>query len=218
MQRIIKKTNDGSTTIYLPDLDENYHSNHGAIQEALHVFIQHGLHTFPTNKPLNIFEMGFGTGLNAGLTLSEAQQTINYFGIEAYPVEETLLKELNYSELHPKLTASIFSKIHSVEWNQLCPITENFNLKKIKSKIEDFQLPSNYFDLIYFDAFGSRAQKEMWNIDILEKMFLGLKPEGKLVTYCAKGQFKRDLKSLGFMVESLPGPPGKREMTRAVKP
>lgn len=217
MKRTIKKTSDGSTTIFLPELDENYHSDHGAIQEALHVFIEHGLKTFPVNQPLKIFEMGFGTGLNAGLTATESNQSINYFGIEAYPVEDELLKELNYSEQYPKLSNELFKKIHTVSWNNLEIVSEKFKLNKIHEKIEEYGMPQDYFDLIYFDAFGPRAQGEMWDIQIIEKMYDGLKTGGKLVTYCARGQFKRDLKSLGFKVEALPGPPGKREMTRAIK-
>lgn len=217
MQRIIQKTGDGSTTIFLPELNENYHSHHGAIQEALHVFIQNGLNYFPKNQSLNIFEMGFGTGLNAILTLVESKQKINYWGIEAYPVEEKLIQELNYSEQCSQIDSTLFEKIHSVSWNEIVPITDSFSLKKIEQKMEDFEMPENYFELIYFDAFGPRAQKEMWRFEILEKMYKGLKHEGILVTYCAKGQFKRDLKSLGFEIESLPGPPGKREMTRAIK-
>jgi len=219
MKREIIQTSDGSTTIYLPDMDENYHSTHGAIQEAEHVFIKHGLREMEERKPdkVAIFEMGFGTGLNAFLTKIRSKSTIEYTGIEAFPVSNAEIEALNYVELAGEEFSNDFNLIHQAEWNELVTIDANFSLKKVEEKIEVFSMPSEAFDLIYFDAFGPRAQSEMWNIEILQKMYDGLKFDGALVTYSARGQLKRDLKSLGFMVESLPGPPGKREMTRAWK-
>ena len=219
MKREIIQTSDGSTTIYLPDLDENYHSTHGAIQEAEHVFIQHGLKAFEEMKfeSISIFEMGFGTGLNAFLTKIRAKAKIEYTGIEAYPVSAQEIQALNYVDLVGKEFEGDFQSIHGAVWNERVELDQQYSLNKVEEKIELFAMPKDMFDVIYFDAFGPRAQAEMWDIQILAKMFDGLKKGGALVTYCARGQFKRDLKALGFTVEALPGPPGKREMTRAWK-
>jgi tRNA U34 5-methylaminomethyl-2-thiouridine-forming methyltransferase MnmC len=219
MNRRIVTTNDGSHTIYVEELDETYHSSHGAIQEAKHVFLENGLKLFQ-NQFVRIFEMGFGTGLNAFLTWQIAEDwniNVEYLGIEAFPVEASLVKSLNYMDTFDEEAKKRFEQIHTVEWDKLVDINPNFSLHKIHQKIEDFEVVSNSIDLIYYDAFGPRAQSDMWDISVLSKMFQMLKPNGYLVTYCAKGQVKRDLKSLGFIVESLSGPPGKREMTRARK-
>ncbi|NVK64939.1 MAG: tRNA (5-methylaminomethyl-2-thiouridine)(34)-methyltransferase MnmD [Flavobacteriales bacterium] len=219
MKREIIQTSDGSTTIYLPDMDENYHSTHGAIQEAEHVFIEYGLRSMEAKNvdTISIFEMGFGTGLNAFLTKVRSKSNVEYTGIEAFPVNQPEISVLNYVELIGEEYAKDFESIHQADWNKMVQIDELFSLKKVEAKIESFAMLSNHFDLIYFDAFGPRAQAEMWHLEILKKMFDGLKVGGALVTYSARGQLKRDLKSLGFIVESLPGPPGKREMTRAWK-
>jgi tRNA U34 5-methylaminomethyl-2-thiouridine-forming methyltransferase MnmC len=219
MKREILKTADGSTTIYLPEMDESYHSTHGAIQEAEHIFIQNGLlqHEEKGFTSISIFEMGFGTGLNALLTAIRSNSLIQYIGIEAFPVEPELLSELNYLSLIGEGHRQLFDAINSAQWEEEVPINESFQLKKIEAKIEDFEMPINSFDLIYFDAFGPRAQAEMWTPQVLEKMSNSLKVGGALVTYCAMGQFKRDLKALGLTIEVLPGPPGKREMTKAWK-
>lgn len=200
-------------------MDENYHSTHGAIQEALHVFIENGLKTLD-KKTVSIFELGFGTGLNALLTLQYAQQNsinIFYHGIEAFPIEKELIDSLNYVELTGAKFQSEFELLHQSTWSEKNQISLKFELLKTQSKIEDFKLNKEKYDIIYFDAFGFRAQPEMWELSILEKMYHMLNRGGVLVTYAARGQFKRDLKTLGFEVESLPGPPGKREMTRAIK-
>lgn len=219
MKRQIIQTSDGSTTIYIPEMDENYHSTHGAIQEAEHVFIQQGLRRIEENgqASISIFEMGLGTGLNAFLTKIRSNTPIIYTGIEAFPVSEDELKALNYVEQLGTVFKNDFDAIHNAKWNERVEIDSKFSIHKVHAKIENYQLDAESFDLIYFDAFGPRAQSEMWEIEILQKMFDGLKNGGALVTYCARGQFKRDLKSLGFEIESLPGPPGKREMTRAWK-
>lgn len=219
MKREIIRTSDGSTTIYLPDMDENYHSTHGAIQEAEHVFIKHGLGEMEVREmdKIAIFEMGFGTGLNAFLTKIRSKSIIEYTGIEAFPVSDAEIEALNYVELVGEEFSKDFKLIHQAQWNESVTIDANFSLKKVEEKVEVFSMPSEAFDLIYFDAFGPRAQSEMWNIEVLQKMYDGLKFGGAMVTYSARGQLKRDLKSLGFTVESLPGPPGKREMTRAWK-
>lgn len=220
MKRRLMDTNDGSKTIYVEDLDETYHSFHGAIQEANHVFITHGLKQFEPKSSIHIFEMGFGTGLNALLTWMNSKEmnlTVQYTGIEAYPVEEELLKSINYPEELKGESDFMFKKIHGARWNELEQLNTQFSILKMHNKIEDFIPESETIDLIYFDAFGPRAQEEMWDLGILKKMYELLKTNGLFLTYCAKGQVKRDLKSLGFEIQSLPGPPGKREMIRAIK-
>jgi tRNA U34 5-methylaminomethyl-2-thiouridine-forming methyltransferase MnmC len=219
MKREIKITADGSSTLYLPELDENYHSDHGALQEAMHVFIENGLNTIKSNQ-ISVFEMGFGTGLNALLTSIEAKKRtkqISYIGIEAFPVSTEHIEEINFVDMVGVEHSADFQQMHQANWNEKITINHNFDFTKIHSKIEEFCMPENEFDIIFYDAFGPRAQATMWEIPILEKMYKGLKPGGILVTYCAQGQFKRNLKSLGFEVIPLPGPPGKREMTKGVK-
>ena len=220
MKRELILTADGSKTIYIPEMDENYHSTNGALQEAMHVFIQNGIRTLNPTAEITVFEMGFGTGLNALLTLVDAVNStrkINYIGIEAYPVELELIKEINYESLVNEQFTESFSSMHSLPWEQKHIIHPNFTFQKIHAKIQNYQTLNSSVDIIFFDAFGPKVQQEVWTIDVLKKMYDMLKPNGILVTYCAMGQMKRDLKSLGFKVEGLPGPPGKREMTRAVK-
>lgn len=219
MEREIIKTLDGSTTIHLKEWDECYHSKHGAIQEAKHVFIKNGLSLFE-DKPVNILEIGFGTGLNAFITFLEANQKnqiINYTGVEAYPVNADEVLSMNYvSELEANQFEEIFKKMHECDWNQKNEISSNYSLTKRKQffdEIDDFEI----FDLIYFDAFGYRVQPELWSTEIFQKMYNSLKPNGVLVTYAARGVVKRSMIEVGFTVEKLAGPPGKREMFRAVK-
>jgi tRNA U34 5-methylaminomethyl-2-thiouridine-forming methyltransferase MnmC len=216
MKRQIAQTADGSTTIFIPEMDENYHSHHGAIQEAEHVFIQMGLEHL-RKKTVRIFELGFGTGLNALLTYKRSKElgtTIEYVGLEAFPVEPELVSELNYTNQIGAEYDGVFAEMHEQPWNQVNTM-DHFQLTKVDQKIQDFDIEGKEFDLIFFDAFGPRAQDEMWHLPVLEKMSEMLTNGGVLVTYCAQGQFKRYLKSLGFEIERLPGPPGKREMTRA---
>lgn len=219
MKREIIETSDGSKTIFIPEMNENYHSGHGAYQEAMHVFIEHGIRSL-NKKELKIFEMGFGTGLNALLSLDESIRngyTISYTGIEAYPVELDHAFQMEYEQFVDARSASLFKSMHLAEWGIEHELSSAFRFKKLHERIEDHQPERLLFDLLFFDAFGPRAQAEMWEMPILEKMHDMLKTEGLLVTYCAKGQFKRDLKSLGFEVHAVPGPPGKREMTQAFK-
>jgi tRNA U34 5-methylaminomethyl-2-thiouridine-forming methyltransferase MnmC len=215
----LKKTADGSFTLYVPDLDEHYHSYHGALQEAKHVFIQNGV-LMLTSKKIRILEVGFGTGLNALLTACESvvlEVEIEYVGVEAYPVPIELLQKMDYASLIDHKNAFKFYN-HMIQdvWGEEQLIHQSFKLTKVKQKIENYECQET-FDIIYFDAFGPRVQEEMWTIAIMEKMYNSLNISGFLVTYCAKGQFKRDLKTVGFQVFDLPGPPGKREMVRAVK-
>lgn len=218
MKREIRLTADGSPTLYVPELDETYHSRHGSVQEALHVFIANGLKPLALkNKSIQILEVGFGTGLNAFLSAQfahEHQSSVQYTGIEAFPVEEAIWRQLSYFQ-KPEEKA-IYYELMAASWEEPLALNANFTLTKVKNSIQDWQ-PKALFDLIYFDAFGPRAQAEMWNKAIFEKLFTALNKGGVLVTYCAQGQFRRDLKAIGFEVLSLPGPPGKREMTRAYK-
>ena len=219
MKREIIKTLDGSTTIHLEEWNESYHSKHGAIQEAKHVFIKNGLSLFE-NNPVSILEIGFGTGLNAFITFLESekkQQNVDYVGVEAYPIKAQEVLGMNYvEELEALEFDNIFEKMHKSEWNEKTELSGTFSLTKRKQffhEIDDFET----FDLIYFDAFGFRVQPELWSEEIFQKMYNSLKPKGVLVTYAARGVVKRNMISVGFTVEKLAGPPGKREMFRAFK-
>ena len=216
IKREIIITSDGSTTIHLPDWNEQYHSKHGAIQEAYHVFIRNGLKYVDT-KSVSILEIGFGTGLNCFITLLEADRNIDYVGVEAYPVAKEEVEKLNYvTELEANDKRELFDKIHKVSWEENHNITPDFSLTKRKQFFAEIT-DENSFDLIYFDAFGARVQPDLWTEDIFKIMFAALKPEGVLVTYSAKGSVRRAMQAVGFDVERLPGPPGKREMLRATK-
>jgi len=214
----IIQTSDGSNSLHHRELDETYHSIHGAIQESKHVFINAGLHYLNQKQELQIFEVGLGTGLNTLLTFIENKhQTINYTAIEAYPISIEVAEKLNYLQLLNAIKQEpIFKTIHTCEWNKSIALSELFSFKKVQSKLQLFDSELS-FDLIYFDAFGPRAQPEMWTEEIFEKLYHLTSEGGILVSYCAKGEVKRTLKKVGFEVESLPGPPGKREMTRALK-
>ena len=224
MKREIIITSDGSTTIHIPEWNEQYHSKHGAIQEAKHVFIKKGLEFYnaekesQSNNEIAILEIGFGTGLNAFITLLEAQnQKVNYVGVEAYPVADDEIQKLNYvKELEAEKFNNEFQKIHETSWETKHNITPNFSLTKRKQFFEDIT-DKDSFNLIYFDAFGARVQPDLWTENIFKKMFEALKSGGVLVTYAAKGSVRRAMQSVGFSVERLEGPPGKREMLRAVK-
>lgn len=219
MERKVIITADGSSTIYLPEWDENYHSKHGAIQEAIHVFIKSGLSLF-SNKKISILEIGFGTGLNSFITFLEAPKLnleIKYIGVEAYPVSINEIDKLNYvSELRAKEFSSVFSEMHQQKWEVENEISSTYTLTKRNQLFNEIS-DKNSFDLIYFDAFGARVQPELWTEEIFQIMFNSLKKEGVLVTYSAKGSVRRAMQKVGFIVEKLPGPPGKREMLRAIK-
>lgn len=220
MKREIITTADGSKTIQIKEWDEQYHSKHGAIQEAYHVFIKHGLQLFEHTK-VNILEIGFGTGLNALITLKESTDKgldIFYKGVEAYPISNEELQQLNYvSALEVDSFETHFLLMHDSEWGKKIEITPSFQLLKDKGDFKEID-EDNLFNLIYFDAFGARVQPELWMVPIFEKMFKALKSKGYLVTYSAKGSVRRAMQEIGFLVERLPGPPGKREMLRAQKP
>lgn len=222
MKREIINTGDGSSTIYLPEWNEQYHSIHGAIQEARHVFIEMGLKKAIEIKPeeISILEIGFGTGLNALVTWQEAlrnQVKIFYTGVEAYPVEENEVIKLNYSaEIKEEEAGVIFEQMHRLTWERPQNLTPDFVLHKQQKFFAEIDETAR-FDLIYFDAFGARVQPELWTTEIFSIMFRALKPGGLLVTYAAKGSVRRAMLKVGFLVEKLPGPPGKREMLRATK-
>ncbi len=218
MKREIKLTADGSSTIYLPDWNEQYHSKHGAIQEAYHVFIKSGLNLF--TKKVYILEIGLGTGLNAFITYLESQKkniTVDYVGVEAYPVTSNELEKLNYvTELKANTKSEVFKKLHQSSWEKYHQLSSNFKIIKRKQLFENI-VDKNCFNLIYFDAFGASHQPELWTENIFKIMHNSLKSKGVLVTYSAKGSVRRALQTVGFLVERLPGPPGKREMLRATK-
>ena len=222
MKRSIITTSDGSKTIQIEGWNEQYHSIHGALQEAKHVYINAGLKTFlerqPKQNALTVLEIGLGTGLNALLTALESlniSQEICYHGIEAYPVEAEELQALEYHTLIGS-DPSIFQNIHNCSWHETHKILPHFSIVKRQAFFSDIA-EVNAFDVIYFDAFGPRVQPDLWIESIFKKMYEALRPNGILVTYCAKGSVRRCMQAVGFEVERLPGPPGKREMLRAIK-
>lgn len=216
----IIQTEDGSNSIQSAKFEASYHSIHGAIQETQTVFIDAALtYKANTQKVLSILEIGLGTGLNAFMTYLEAKKTkldIRYTGIEAYPIALETAQQLNYTSL---LEASEeqgqFLKLHESS-NQWIDLSPSFQFYKQIGRFEDLEA-QEAFDIIYYDAFAPSVQPELWEAALLKKMYQALKPNGVLTTYCAKGVFKRTLKQVGFKVEGIPGPIGKREMTRAVK-
>jgi tRNA U34 5-methylaminomethyl-2-thiouridine-forming methyltransferase MnmC len=224
LKRKIILTRDGSSSLELLDVKEQYHSTFGAIQEAQFVYIQNGLnHVFskwPKIKNLSVLEMGFGTGLNAFLTFLYAVKndiTINYTAIEAYPLKADEVKQLNYvAQLKVDKHAAIFTDFHKIKSGITTRITPNFDLTLCLDLLEDYKSNTQH-NLIYFDAFAPTIQPELWTEAVFKKMYNSLLPQGVLVTYSAKGQVRRNMCEAGFTVERLPGPPGKREMLRATK-
>ena len=219
LKREIIITADGSTTIHIPEWNEQYHSKHGAIQEAKHVFIKNGFSLLSKNS-CSILEIGFGTGLNCFITFLEAENkhvNVNYVGVEAYPVAAEEIKKLNYiAELKANEFTSVFSKMHEEAWEKKIALSNTFQLLKKQLFFDEITF-ENEFDFIYFDAFGARVQPELWTESIFEIMYKALKKGGILVTYSAKGSVRRAMQTVGFTVEKLEGPPGKREMLRATK-
>lgn len=215
-------TKDSSHTLYSERFDATYHSTHGAIQESKHVFIKNGLEFYTHDNlksKLSILEIGFGTGLNALLTYEFAKQNhllINYQSIEAFPIPLEIAQELNYTHEKDSVLKEVFLKMHQCESGVLTFINSFFTLIKHQCLIEGFR-STEQFDVIYFDAFSPTQQPELWTESVFENMFSLLKSGGILVTYCAQGQMKRNMKTAGFKITTLPGPPGKREMTRGAK-
>lgn len=220
MKREIITTKDGSTTIYFPEINETYHSKFGAILESKHVFINMGLKLFTDKKELSVLEIGFGTGLNALLTLIEStasQQIINYVGVDAYPVAQAEIEQMNFAkELQISIEKLVYDDLHACSWNTKHQITTHFSITKRQQFFQAVD-DRNAFDLIYFDAFGFRIEPEIWSKEIFQKMYNALKSNGVLVTYACRSSVKNDMLAIGFKIEKLPGAPGKREMLRATK-
>ncbi|HEX2898765.1 MAG TPA: tRNA (5-methylaminomethyl-2-thiouridine)(34)-methyltransferase MnmD [Bacteroidia bacterium] len=221
MERHVVATADGSHSLFVPALDEHYHSRHGALQESRHVFIEMGLRPCMAGQSqIRILEIGFGTGLNALLTAVEAvgfAGRIDYWAVEAYPLTPSETALLNYPDLvGDEKAAMIWNAIHGADWGESVEIIPGFFLTKLHAKIEDFDLPTPV-DLIYFDAFAPEKQPELWSAAIFGKMFRLLQSPGLLTTYCAKGDVRRTMLAAGFQVRKEKGPPGKREMLVATK-
>jgi len=217
MVRIIR-TEDGSDTLYVPELDEHYHSVHGAIQESEHIFIGAGF-DFTKADPVRILEIGFGTGLNTLLTCiysEKAKRKVYYTSIEKYPLQPDVTASLNYAGILKGDSKTLFNKIHRCRWNSFEQITDGFMLRLIEADLVSLEIDGTY-DLVYFDAFGPDKQPEMWSDDIFERIGSAVCSNGILVTYSVKGSVQRSLKRSGFNVTLLPGPPGKRQILRAVK-
>lgn len=217
MKRTVEITADGSPTISIPDMKVTYHSKHGAVQESLHVFINAGFNVVLekfAKEEISIFEMGLGTGLNALLTMQAAQQQrrkVYYYAVEKFPLTKEEYKQMDYGE------KTGLMKLHEAEWEANVAHTNFFTLHKSQTGLAEAN-PERKFHLIYFDAFAPSAQPELWTKEIFELMLSILVDEGVLVTYCSKGDVRRAMLAAGFLVEKLQGPPGKREMLRAVKP
>jgi tRNA U34 5-methylaminomethyl-2-thiouridine-forming methyltransferase MnmC len=218
-QLTIYTSADGSHTIYSDKYHQHYHSVHGAIQESVHVFINAGLKAIALPE-VSILEIGFGTGLNCFLTFLESERSnlkISYTAIEPEPLSNKMISKLNFPEaLDVSYKKHHLQKIHQCAWDRFETISANFHLKKIQEMVQE-TLFVEEFDLVYYDAFGPGAQPELWTEEVLSIVCKTLKIGGVFVTYCAKGEVKRILKRNGLTVESLPGPPGKREMIRAIK-
>jgi len=215
-------TEDGSHSLFVPELNETYHSFHGAYRESVHVFMLYGLEAWymknPNRFPIRVFEVGFGTGLNAWLSMVWAEQykvPLLYHSIEPFPLEKEVYSRLNYTQVDPTISeyALYFNRLHQAPWNEGAVMSEYFNMKKDITTLEEAVLfPA---DVVLFDAFAPSKQPELWTKEMLDKVVDTMNPGGVFVTYCAQGQLKRNLKELGLEVETLPGPPGKKEMTRA---
>jgi tRNA U34 5-methylaminomethyl-2-thiouridine-forming methyltransferase MnmC len=221
MNRLIIRTGDGSNTVSIPELNVTYHSKHGAIQESMHIFIEAGLYysiNQSTIQPINIFEMGFGTGLNAFLTAIEAgnkKTKVYYTAVENNPLGEEEIRKLNYTETLKNV--ELFQAIHQCGWNEDIELNKFFTLRKINDDFINYST-NQQFNIIYYDAFAPTAQSELWMEEIFKKLYFMLLPGGILVTYCSKGSVRRAMEAAGFKVEKIPGPPGKREMVRAAHP
>jgi tRNA U34 5-methylaminomethyl-2-thiouridine-forming methyltransferase MnmC len=212
----------------VPALDEHYHSTHGAAQESRHVFIAAGLQPLlaagrgqAATGPLRILEVGLGTGLNALLTLQAAQAAgalIDYAGYETYPLPPAAVAALAPQWAGEPALSQVFAQLHAAPWGASLPLAMGFALTKIQAAVQAADLPAGHYNLLYFDAFAPEKQPELWTEDVFAKLYAAAAPGAVLVSYCAQGQFRRNLRAAGWLTEKLPGPPGKREMTRARKP
>jgi tRNA U34 5-methylaminomethyl-2-thiouridine-forming methyltransferase MnmC len=220
MEAKLKLTGDGSHTLFVPEFGEHYHSVFGAIQESQHVFFDAGfIYVVNGKQEIHLLEIGFGTGLNALLTLiKKGDAMVHYAAVEAFPLAAEMTSLLNYPSIfdHPD-AETLFRKLHDAPWGDLTAISSTFNLLKIHATLEAFRPGAKKFNLIYFDAFAPEVQPELWTAEVFRKMHTALADGGLLVTYSVKGIVKRALKEAGFMIEKLAGPPGKRQMLRAFK-
>lgn len=215
-KREIVTTDDGSLSIFIPDLNEHYHSHFGAVQESKHIFINSGLAQIAKDE-ISILEFGFGTGLNALKTFEYASQNskiIKYYGIEKYPVSIDEIVQLNYSNINNQ---EFYKQIHKIEWGIEVEVNEKFSLQKVNLDFRYFKSIPDSFDLVYYDAFGPDVQPYLWTAEIFKEIYNSMTEDAILMTYTVKGDVRRALKSVGFKVEKIPGPPGKREITRAWK-
>jgi tRNA U34 5-methylaminomethyl-2-thiouridine-forming methyltransferase MnmC len=219
MQRELLQTADGSVTVSIPSLEVTYRSRHGAIQESRHVFIEAGLLFAWANRideaPLQVFEMGFGTGLNAFLTVQEAtnmKRPVNYIAIEPFPLEPDMVHALGYNDPDGQ-----YASLHNCAWNVPTQINPCFNFTRHQQTLAEFET-SQKFDLVYFDAFGPVTHPDLWSAENFAKIFLFMNSGAVLTTYCSKSVVRRTMKDVGFIVNKIPGPRGKREMVRAIKP
>ncbi len=218
MKRELRITEDGSHTLYVPEMEETYHSVHGAIQESLYIFLEQGFLTLD-KEFLNILEIGFGTGLNALLTLAEANKRdikVRYHSIEKYPLDYKEYSQLNYEDFIEGLTPGSLMKMHESPWEEAVPISDHFTLLKERSDLREIKLQGPY-DLVYFDAFDPEKQAHLWTEQIFGRISSAVKPGGILLTYTSKGNVRRALISCQFDVKKVPGPPGKRHILRATR-
>lgn len=239
LKRELYVTDDGSNSIYLPEWNEYYHSKKGAVQEAMHVFLDMGMHVScelarsratqqfmqsdsevrkrnPENPTVSILEYGLGTGLNAFLTAQHAPEDvhINYTAVEAYPVTVDEIKMVDYGN---KLgDNALYMRMHELAWESPQALTDRFTITKLEQKFQQIDAKEEH-DVIYYDVFGPRVQPDLWSIEMIQAAYDALKKDGILVTYCAAGFVRRNMIAAGFTVERLPGPPGKREMLRGRK-
>ncbi len=224
----VRTTADGSPTLYVPALNEHYHSHHGAAQESRHVFIEAGLRPLlaaglgqPGRSPLHLLEIGLGTGLNALLSLEAAATTsaaLTYDGYETVPLPAEAVAALAPQWAHSSALNQAFAQLHAAPWNEPLALAPGFSLTKRLAEVQKAELPASHYDLVYFDAFAPEKQPELWTEGVFAQLYAAAAPGAVLVSYCAQGQFRRNLRAAGWLTEKLPGPPGKREMTRARKP
>jgi len=218
MDRKIIQTEDGSNSIYVKSIDENYHSTYGAISESSHVFIKNGF-DFPEQDKISILEIGFGTGLNAFLSLQRAILTskkVQYLAVEKYPLSRVEWNSLNYSQINKEIHPGEFEILHTSAWEKWIRINNYFDFFKICTDLKEFKWDKK-FDVIYFDAFSPDVHPDLWSIDVFGNLFKKLNHGGILISYSAKGLVKRNLRSCGFKVKRLEGPIGKRHIIRALK-
>lgn len=225
----VEQTGDGWATLYLPEQNEHYHSTFGAFEEACWIYIERGFGAvqavLPAAAPLRVLEMGFGTGLNAVLTVraaARAKRQVFYTGVEAYPLPEDTVSALGYAARLGD-EAGAYASLHALKWAAWRPdlpfaeVTPCFQARKVKALFQETDWPAEAFDLIYYDAFSPRVQPELWTEDVAARLYKTLAPGGRLVTYCAQGKWKKNLQAAGFRLTMLPGPGGKREITAAEK-